>query len=96
MIVDAGLPEPVVQHQIFDGDLLVARADLAYPELKIAIEYEGDGHRTDKDQWRKDIARQRRLEALGWIVIRVTELDLHDGGRALVGAVSRARAARTT
>jgi len=75
-IVEAGLPEPVVQFEVRAGSRLIARVDLAYPEWRIAIEYEGDGHRTDKMQWRRDIARQRELEEQGWIVIRLTQHDL--------------------
>lgn len=77
-IVHAGLPEPQVQFVVRDGSRFVARVDLAYPDLRIAIEYEGDGHRTSKDQWRRDIARQRDLERCGWIVIRLTEDDLRN------------------
>lgn len=80
VIVDLGLPEPEVQFVVRDGSRFVARVDLAYPELRIAIEYEGDGHRTDKAQWRKDIARQRDLEGCGWLVIRLTQSDLDDPG----------------
>lgn len=77
-ILDAALPEPVVQFEVRDGRRLVARVDLAYPQWRIAIEYEGDGHRTDKEQWRRDIARQRELEQRGWIVIRLTQHDLDE------------------
>ncbi|MFD5215412.1 endonuclease domain-containing protein [Microbacterium sp. NPDC058345] len=94
LIVRAGLPEPVVQHEVCDGARLVARADLAYPELKIAIEYEGDGHRTDKAQWRRDIRRQRDLEDRGWIVIRLTQHDLEEGAEALLSRIRRAIASR--
>ncbi|QUW18150.1 hypothetical protein [Agrococcus sp. Marseille-Q4369] len=93
-IVAAGLPEPVVQHQVWHEGGLVAELDLAYPELRIAIEYEGDHHRTDSARWAKDIRRQERLEALGWIVIRATKADLRDGGRSLVTRVRAARARR--
>lgn len=95
LIVGAGLPEPVVQHEVRDGHRLIARTDLAYPELKIAIEYEGDGHRTSKDQWRRDVQRQRDLEDRGWIVIRLTQKDLDDGGQAVLNRIRRARLART-
>lgn len=88
-ILDAGLPEPVVQHAVRDGSRLVATVDLAYPGLKIAIEYEGDGHRTDRDQWRIDIRRQRRLEELGWVVIRMTELDLTTGRSEFLSLLAR-------
>lgn len=93
LIVAAGLPEPVVQYEIHENGLLLARSDMAYPSLKIAIEYEGDGHRTSRDQWRRDIQRQRELEDRGWIVIRVTQLDLADT-RPLMDRISRAMASR--
>lgn len=83
MIVDAGLAEPEVQWTVLDAGRFVARVDLAYPDLKIAVEYEGDGHRTDRAQWRTDIRRQRELEDLGWIVIRLTESDLTSPGAFL-------------
>ncbi len=94
LLVDTGLPEPVVQHEVREGARLVARIDLAYPQWRIAIEYEGDGHRTDAGQWRRDIQRQRELEDLGWIVIRLTQLDLTAGATALIDRIRRAIAAR--
>ncbi len=95
MIVAAGLPEPVVQWEVRSEGRFIARVDLAYPELKIAIEYEGDGHRTERAQWRIDIRRQRDLEDGGWIVIRLTELDLSEGGATVLGRLRRAIAARS-
>ncbi len=95
LIVAAGLPEPEVQCGVFDRGRFIARVDLAYPRLKIAIEYEGDGHRTDKGQWRRDIQRQRELEALGWIVIRLTEDDLRNAGASLLTHLRRAIATRS-
>lgn len=95
LLLRHGLPEPVVQFEVFEGPRLVARLDLSYPDLKIAIEYEGDGHRTDPQQWRRDIQRQRELEDLGWIVIRLTQEDLGDGCAALLARIRRAIAARS-
>ncbi|UPL16660.1 endonuclease domain-containing protein [Microbacterium aurugineum] len=94
LLVDAGLPEPEIQHVVRAAGRAIARVDLAYPQWRIAIEYEGDGHRTSREQWRTDIRRQRDLEAAGWIVIRVTELDLRDGGAALVSLIRRAISSR--
>lgn len=93
-LIGAGLPEPAVQHEVYEGTRLVARIDLAYPQWKIAIEYEGDGHRTDPAQWRRDIQRQRELEDRGWIVIRLTQLDLAEGLTALLARIRRAIASR--
>lgn len=94
-IVDAGLPEPVVQLEVWVDGLLRAVIDLAYPEWLIAIEYEGEHHLTDPAQWAKDISRQEMLESLGWIVIRITKTDLREGGAGLIDRVRRAIARRT-
>lgn len=93
LLVERGFPVPVCNERVFDeAHRFVARVDLAYPDLRIAIEYEGDHHR-DRDQWRRDLQRRRRLEALGWTYLSVTQADLDDP-RALVrdlrAAVSRA------
>lgn len=95
LLVDSGLPEPVVQYEVWADGRMLGRTDLAYPELKVAFEYEGDGHRTDKEQWRGDIQRQRHLEGQGWIVIRLTQADL-DEPELLVAGIRRAISARRT
>ena len=94
LLVNAGMREPEIQFEVRVGRRLVARTDLAYPELKTAIEYEGDGHRRSKEQWRIDIRRQRELVAHGWIVVRLTQADLDDGGRLLLESVRSAFATR--
>ena len=75
MLVDAGFPEPLVNPEIPTADGTY-RVDLAYPVLSIGLEYEGDHHRTDRRQWRRDITRIRGLEAAGWSIIRFTAADL--------------------
>lgn len=93
-LVDAGLPEPTLAYEVRDdAGAFVARLDLAYPELKIAIEYEGAHHLLDAGQWTKDIARYERLAALGWTVIRVTRDDLFTRPDELAARVRTARRA---
>jgi hypothetical protein len=69
LIVDNGFPRPVANADVFDrsGDW-IARPDLAYPNLKIAIEYEGRHHQEDPAQYDRDIHRNRDLRSDGWIV----------------------------
>ncbi|TDD99025.1 DUF559 domain-containing protein [Jiangella asiatica] len=85
LIVRAGLPFPVVGFNVIDdtGSWL-ARPDLAYPDLRIAIEYDGDHHRTDRRQWRRDRFRDESMRDAGWIVITLTAEDvLHHAGRTV-------------
>ena len=77
LVIDAGLPEPVVNVPAFDdtGQFL-ALPDLSYPHLKIAIEYDGDHHRTDPATWRRDVERRQLLEGAGWLIITATADDV--------------------
>lgn len=90
-IVDAGLPEPVLDHDVYDdAGVFVGCVDLAYPGLRIAIEYEGDHHRVDLRQWNRDIAKHDRLAELGWRVIRVTRTMVFDDPGVLTARVRAA------
>ncbi|MFT3798048.1 endonuclease domain-containing protein [Microbacterium sp.] len=73
ILLDAGLPAPAVNYDVVEGGQWLGQVDLAYPHLRIAIEYEGEYHLTDPAQWDADIARMDRLVEAGWRVIRVTK-----------------------
>lgn len=76
LIVRAGLPRPQTQVAVRNEyGVLIAEVDMGYEDLKIAFEYEGDHHRTDRRQFTKDIHRHEAMIELGWIVIRVTVED---------------------
>jgi hypothetical protein len=70
-IVLAGLPTPVCQYVVLDGRRFVARVDLAWPEWKVALEYDGQDHGRD-DRRGRDVDRIDELRRLGWVVIIVT------------------------
>ncbi|WP_221584254.1 hypothetical protein [Microbacterium sp. G2-8] len=72
LIVDAGLPEPVLDHDVYDdAHVFIGAADLAYPHRKLAIEYEGEGH-LDRVQFERDIERFARYEEADWSYVRLT------------------------
>jgi hypothetical protein len=72
----AGL-DPVPQFEVCEDGVLIARVDFAWPEARLAIEYEGAYH-FEGCQIVRDNARYDRLIALGWRVIRLSAADLHD------------------
>ncbi|WP_160329714.1 endonuclease domain-containing protein [Microterricola viridarii] len=82
-----GFPVPV------EGGLIL-HPDLAWPELRIAIEYEGDLHRSSARRYRSDIRRYEMLAAAGWRVIRVTADDLAAERDAFIARVHRILADR--
>lgn len=95
MAVDGGLPEPVLDYDILDenGNFL-ACADLAYPDLLFAIEYDGAVHR-DKDRFVHDIDRTTRIHEAGWTDLHLSAphvfIDREEGIRRLRAAYSRAK-----
>ncbi len=91
-VVDAGLPAPAVNHDVFHRGVWIARVDLAYPKLRIAVEYEGEHHLVDPAQWRADIARMERLIEAGWRVLRVTKSDVFTDPGPFLGRLRRALA----
>lgn len=71
----AGLPSPVPQFDVFEDGAWLARADLAWPEARLVVEYEGEYH-FDGVQIARDDVRIQRLIAAGWRVIRLSSHDL--------------------
>lgn len=93
-LTEWGLPRPQRQLVITDVDgSFVARVDLGCPDLKVVYEYDG-GEFHGPRQRTLDIARQRRLEALGWMVIRVGKADLRGGGERLLRRLQKVPALR--
>jgi len=75
--VRAGLPHPAINVDVFDvAGVFVGRPDIAFPDYRESIEYEGDGHRTSRKQWYRDLERVPRFEAVGWHVTRAASPDL--------------------
>jgi very-short-patch-repair endonuclease len=71
LLVRAGLPEPKRQHRVPVGNRVV-RIDLCYPELKIAIEYDGWEWHAGRRAFDEDRARANELVVLGYSVLRFT------------------------
>lgn len=94
---DAGLPEPVRQYAVRDGDRIVAIVDFAYPDLRIGIEPEGFQWHGGRARWARDLNRRNELTRLGWTMIHVTWNDLARPERvldAIRAALARANVAR--
>lgn len=75
-LLEAGLPEPAINPVLRMSSGKTIQPDLAWIELKVCIQYEGDHHRADKDQWHRDIGRDRTMLKDGWVVLRLTSRDL--------------------
>lgn len=95
LIVRSGLPRPVAGRDLVVDGCWLARPDLSWPSLRIAVEYDGDHHRTDRVQWQRDIARRRLLEDAGWALVVVTADDVLRHPTQLVERLRRLVAQRS-
>jgi very-short-patch-repair endonuclease len=87
LLVEAGLPRPRQQHEVHIGHR-VHRLDLAYPEQRIAIEYDGWATHATRSAFDSDRVRQNRLSLAGWRFLRFTsstsdEMIVRDVSHAL-------------
>ncbi|QLQ37853.1 DUF559 domain-containing protein [Micromonospora robiginosa] len=89
LLLDAGLGPLTAQHEVRHGGRFVARVDLAWPALRVAVEYDGDQHR-ERAQFRRDVARLNALRSAGWIVLRFTADDVLRRPEATVALVHQA------
>lgn len=96
LLVDAGLPAPQTQIPVVANYRTVAVLDMGWESFKVAVEYDGDQHRTSRRQYVRDLRRLKDLEELGWIVIRVISEDSADAVIAKVVAALRRRGYRDT
>jgi very-short-patch-repair endonuclease len=90
-----GLPDPVPQFEVWVGNEFIARVDFAYPEARIAVEYDSDEFHTGRNATRRDRSRRHALVAAGWLPIDVGPADLRRGAVAASAAVSEALRSRS-
>jgi hypothetical protein len=86
----AGVTGLVPNHPVRDErDRLVGIVDLADVDARLAVEYQGDHHRTDRDTYRSDLQRREDFEDVGWRQVQASDDDLGPGSTAFVARVKR-------
>lgn len=87
-LILGGLPTPEAQYTLYDPDgVPFADLDHAYPEWKVAPEWDGDPH---KDRWKYDNERSERIRESGWWHRRFTSVSIQSGWAGMVNSVRRA------
>ena len=82
-LVDAHrLPRPRTNQSIDLADRAV-EADAVWPEHRLIVELDGHAAHTTRRAFEADRARDRRLQAQGWRVARITSRQLHQDGPAI-------------
>lgn len=82
ILAEAGIAVPVLQYSVCDlAGRERYRLDFAWPDLKIALEY--DGYEAHEDRAERDQARDEDLRRRGWLVVRADSADLRSPSRLL-------------
>jgi very-short-patch-repair endonuclease len=72
LIIRAGLLRPRTQIPVLSPDgRRWYYLDMGWEDLKLAAEYDGDHHRTDRERFAYQIERAEDLHELGWLVVTV-------------------------
>ncbi|MFJ3385664.1 MULTISPECIES: hypothetical protein [unclassified Curtobacterium] len=78
IVMEAGFPEPELNVDVLDGSgRFIGRVDMAWVGLRIAVEYDGDHHRTDRETFSHDRTRGNAFTVASWLTIHVTAQDAH-------------------
>jgi hypothetical protein len=72
LLIDAGYPRPRTQIRVTDG-VQEAFLDMGYDEIKVGLDYEGEHHSEDRDQYIHDIGRSQLVESQQWLDIKVVK-----------------------
>jgi hypothetical protein len=75
-MIDGGLPIPELQYEIIDGNKELRRLDFAWPQHRLAVEYDGLDWHGDPEAMRRDRRRHAALLDVGWTVIAIVFDDV--------------------
>ena len=81
------------QVAVYRGKKILTRFDLAIPELKIGIMYDG-AHHNSATQWHKDADINSGLTIAGWRVLRFTSANVHKFVDLLTALITEVLAGR--
>jgi hypothetical protein len=88
-MIDGGLPMPELQYEVIDGNGERRRVDFAWPEHRVAVEYDGIDWHSDPDALRNDRRRRLALQDIGWIVISIVFDDVRHRAWDFVARIDR-------
>lgn len=96
-MIDGGLPTPELQYEVIDGNGELRRLDFAWPDQRVAAEYDGMDWHSGPDAMKRDRRRQAALRDIDWVAIAIIFEDVRYRPWEFVGRIDaqlqRARAA---
>ena len=72
LLQDAGLSEPIPQHEVIDDNGVAWRIDLAYPEQRVGIELQSKAYHVNAQAFERDKQKLNALRLMGWTILELT------------------------
>jgi len=76
VMIDHGLPTPKLQFEIIDLSRRTWRVDFAWPDRKVAVEYDGFDFHSSPEDLRRDRQKRAALRELDWSVLAIVADDV--------------------
>jgi len=76
VMIDRGLPLPELQYPIHGRDLELWRVDFAWPDGRLAAEYESIDWHAGREEMLRDKIRWAKIQELGWTIIPIVVQDV--------------------
>lgn len=76
VMIDGGLPSPVLQHLVVDRSGRTWRVDFAWPDRRVAVEYDGLDWHSGTAALVYDRQRRAALQEVGWVVVAIIVDDV--------------------
>ncbi|MGV0786916.1 hypothetical protein ABQF33_08345 [Mycolicibacterium sp. XJ2] len=88
-MIDGGLPTPELQYEVIDGNGELRRLDFAWPDVHVAVEYDGVDWHSDPEAMRRDRRRSAALLDVGWAVTAIVFDDVRQRPHEFVDRIDR-------
>lgn len=88
VMLDGGLPVPELQYELIDGNGELRRLDFAWPDARVAAEYDGVDWHSEPDAMFRDRRRRAALMDVGWTVVPIVFEDVRYQPRDMVARIN--------
>lgn len=88
-MLDGGLPVPELQYEIIDGNGDLRRLDFAWPDARVAAEYDGVAWHSGSEAMSRDRRRFNALADIDWTLVPIVFDDVRYAAQQMVVRIER-------
>jgi hypothetical protein len=92
LLAKSGLPTPLFNASVYDGDTFVARPDAWWPQLGVAVEVDSHEWHLSPHDHTRTLERQRRMAKCGILMLPFTPREIRTQPATVLAAIREALA----